>query len=293
MKYEAIRTYCSEFPVRKMCKVFGLTTNAYYNWLRREEGREQKKIEEKKLIKKVKEVFEENRKVYGYRKMQRALLKEGIELSVYKVKRIMNENGLYSVTIEKFRAPKKRNPDGRFYDNVVNQEFNPKDFNEVWAGDITYIRTKLGWVYLAAVMDLYNREVIGYSISKRIDTELAKRALANALSNTNGGGEQTIFHSDRGIQYSSKTFQKMLEENNLTGSMSRTGCPYDNACLESFFSVAKRECIMRKEDITIEEVKLDVFEYIELFYNRKRMHESLGYMTPIECRFNERSKKIA
>jgi putative transposase len=139
-------------------------------------------------------------------------------------------------------------------------------------------------VYLAIVLDLFNKEVIGYSISKEIDAELVKRALSNALVTTRGRGEGTIFHSDRGIQYSSKSFQEMLRRYGITGSMNRPGCPYDNACAESFFSTAKRECLYRKEYATINDVKLDLFDYIELFYNRKRMHRSLGYRSPVDFR---------
>ncbi|MDL2220445.1 IS3 family transposase [Eubacteriales bacterium OttesenSCG-928-N14] len=293
MKYEMIQTHSPEFSVRKMCKVLGLTTTAYYNWAKRSPSREKKQKEKEKLAKKVRKVFKANKEVYGYRKMQKALERKGIELSIYKVRRIMQENGMYSVSTEKFKPPRRKNPEGRFCENLVEQRFNPTAPNEVWAGDITYIRTKIGWVYLSAVMDLHNREIIGYAISKSIDTELVKRSLSNALTNRNGGGENTIFHSDRGIQYASKTYQKMLEENGIKGSMSRSSCPYDNACLESFFSSAKRECILRKEYNTLEEVKRDLFEYIELFYNRRRMHQSLGYMTPVEYRLAWMNNKVA
>ena len=293
MKYEAIRTNSPEFSVAKMCKVLGLTAGSYYNWLRRLDEKERKKFTERKLIEIVRKLFTENKKAYGYRKMQRVLRKEGITISEYKVRKIMRENGLYPQYLDKYKVPRRRNPGGRFFDNIVNQEFRPDAPNKVWAGDITYIKTVLGWVYLAAVMDLYNKEIIGYAISKSIDTELVRRALSNALVNTNGGGRGTIFHSDRGIQYSSKSFQHMLEEHGIIGSMSRSGCPYDNACLESFFSTAKRESLLRKEFVSLEEVKRELFEYIELFYNRKRMHQSLGYMTPIEYRLASQEKKVA
>jgi Transposase and inactivated derivatives len=293
MKYEAIRTYSPEFSVAKMCKVLGLTAGSYYNWLRRLEEKESKKYAERKLIEVVRKLFLDNKKAYGYRKMQRALRKEGIMLSEYRIRRIMRENGLYPQYLDKYKVPRRRNPGGRFFENIVNQEFRPSGPNKVWAGDITYIKTGLGWVYLAAVMDLYNKEIIGYAVSKSIDTELVRHALANALTRTNGGGEDTIFHSDRGIQYSSKSFQHMLEEHGIIGSMSRSGCPYDNACLESFFSTAKRESLLRKEFVSVEEVKRELFEYIELFYNRKRMHQSLDYMAPIEYRLTSPEKKIA
>ena len=132
--------------------------------------------------------------------------------------------------------------------------------------------------------DLYNREIKGYSVSKSIDSELVRRALGNALTRRRTATKGLMFHSDRGIQYSSKSYQRLLDENNIIGSMSRGGCPYDNACVESFFSTAKRECIYRKEYDTMEEVKRDLFDYIELFYNRKRMHRTLGYRSPVEYR---------
>ena len=156
----------------------------------------------------------------------------------------------------------------------------------------TYIKTTLGWVYLAVVIDLYNREIIGYATSKKINTELVKKALANAIAK-HGTGENLLFHSDRGIQYASKGFRKMLEDNNITGSMSRPGCPYDNACVESFFATLKKERIYRRNYDTLEQVRSDLFKYIELFYNRKRMHSVLGYMSPVEYRMKHSDKEAA
>ena len=286
MKYEAIRTHSQEFAVGKMCKALGLTKGAYRQWLRRVETREEKKSAEQEIINRLQKVFEENKRTYGYRRMWRAMNAAGVQLSEYKVRSLMRSNGLYPITTLKFKPTHNGKRTGQYLENKVNREFMPKDFNEIWVGDITYIKTVLGWVYLAIVMDLYNREIIGYAISKSIDTELAKRALANALARR-GGGKGTLFHSDRGIQYCSKGFQKMLEDYGLSGSMSRPGCPYDNACAESFFSTAKRECIYRKEYVTLEEVKADMFEYIEVFYNRKRMHKTLGYQSPIEFRLSK------
>jgi len=286
MKYEAIRGNSQEFSVRKMCKALDLTANAYYQWILRKEKQESKKEEYKTIVEKVREVFENSRHTYGYRRMQRALAKEGLKMTEYKVRKIMRESGLYPVTTVKYKPARKGKVTGNYFENVVNRNFNPTGFNEIWAGDITYIKTCLGWVYLAVVIDLYNKEVIGYSISKTINTELVKRALANALASSGGKGAR-LFHSDRGIQYSSRSYQEMLKKHGITGSMSRPGCPYDNACAESFFSTAKRECIYRKEYVTLEEVKKDLFLYIELFYNRKRMHKTLGYRSPIEFRLEK------
>ena len=162
--------------------------------------------------------------------------------------------------------------------------------NKVWAGDITYIQTNLGWVYLAVVLDLKNKEAIGYEIGKNIDSELSMSALGNAIA-LRGRHKGLIFHSDRGSQYSSKKYKAMLNENGITGSMSAPGCPYDNSCVESFFASLKKELIYRKKYATIEEVKADVFRYIELFYKKKTVFGisfgnpcSLGYMSPVEYR---------
>ena len=137
--------------------------------------------------------------------------------------------------------------------NRLKQNFRTQERNEVWVGDITYIKSEIGWIYLAVVIDLYNREIIGYEISKKIDTELVKRALANAIAR-NGLKEGLIFHSDRGCQYASKGYRQMLEENGILASMSRPGCPYDNSCAESFFATIKKERIYRRRYVTMKEV---------------------------------------
>ena len=284
MKYEAINRYCSRHSVRKMCKVLGLKEAAYYQWLRRTMKREEKRRRDAELAKQVRCVFDENRQVYGYRKMWEALLQKGLELSAYRVRKIMRENGMYSAVVKKFKPSKGGKADGRYLDNLLNQNFSVSGPNMVWAGDITYIKTKLGFLYLAVVIDLFNKEVIGYSIGRQIDAELVKAALTNAIARSGLKGGKTIFHSDRGSQYASKTFQKALCAACITGSMSKPSCPYDNACVESFFSCAKRECIYRKAYATLADVKADMFSYIELFYNRKRIHSSLGYMSPVDYR---------
>ena len=264
----------------------GLKESSYYQWRARYEKSLKKRKEERRLAVRIGEVFESNKRVYGYRKMQKALEKEAIFLSEYSVRKIMRANGYFPVVVTKYRPSRKGQTDGRFYENRVNQEFKARSLNCIWTGDITYIKTSLGFVYLAAVIDLYNREIVGYSISQTIDTELVKTALGNALARVGGASAGIVFHSDRGCQYSSKSYQAMLEKHGMIGSMSRPACPYDNACTESFFSSAKRECIYRKKYGSIEEVKSDMFEYIEMFYNRKRIHASLGYLSPVEYRLS-------
>ena len=205
-----------------------------------------------------------------------------ILLSEYRIRKIMGRYGTFPETRRKYRPAGSRQSSIHSPDQI-KQEFHADKPGKLLAGDITYIRTKLGWVYLASVIDLFNREVIGYSISQNMDGELVKRALGNAIGRK-GSLRGTIFHSDRGSKYGSGTFKRMLNQHGIIQSMSRGGCPYDNACSESFFATAKKECIYRKEYDTLEEIKQDLFEYIELFYNRKRLHSYLGYMSPVEYR---------
>ena len=292
MKCEAIYMHSSEFSVRKMCRVLELCESSYYQWLRGERKRRQRVKEEQELIVKVKEVFEENKCVYGCRKMRIALEKKGILLSEWKVRRIMRENGMYPVSMKKYKPGKKSKSDGKYYDNLLSQNFSCDHMNEKWVGDITYIKTCLGWVYLAVVMDLYNREIIGYAVSKHIDSELTKRALDNAVMKM-GKPQGVIFHTDRGSQYSSKAYQKELNKYGIKGSMSKAGYPYDNSAMESFFASMKKEYFSRREYATMEAVEDHVFYYIEMFYNRKRLHSTLGYMSPVAYRLKNAVKKAA
>jgi len=287
MKYEAMACLYAygEHSIAKMARALEVKDSAYHQWKRRQEKNELKRQAEKELIDKVREVFNDNKQVYGYRKMQDALADESIFLSEYKVRKIMKENGLFSVVGHKWRPAKSGKATGRYLDNMLNQNFKVAAPNMVWVGDITYIKTSIGWVYLAIVLDLCTKEIIGYSISRRISTELIKRALANALAICGRDPKvKIVFHSDRGTQYASKSFQKMCRLYNLTQSMSKPACPFDNACAEAFFSVAKREEIYRRRYRDIDDVRFYLFEYIELFYNRKRKHAGLGNRSPKEYR---------
>lgn len=269
-----------------MCNVLGVTERGYYQWQSQQEKRLLKRKQEAHIVEVIYNAFIENKKVFGSRRIKKYLEAEkNIKISEWKVRRIMRENGLYSCIQKKYKPYKvTKKKDLRYPDNLLNQEFKTEYENEVWVSDITYIKTKLGWVYLAVVMDLYNREIIGYSTSKNIDTELVLRATSNAIGKHPNRLEGTIFHSDRGSQYASKGLKRLLEFEGMTRSMSKAGCPFDNSCVESFFASLKKECIYRKEYKHIDEVKKDLFEYIELFYNRKRLHSFLGYKSPVNYR---------
>jgi len=191
------------------------------------------------LSSKSKKEFLESDKTYGYRMIRKELLKKEVYVREYRVRREMRENGFNPETTRKYRPIDNGKTKGRIFENIVRQNFETKGKNEIWVGDITYIKTCIGWVYLAVVKDLFNREVIGYATSKKIDTELVKQALSNAIARL-GTKNNMIFHSDQGCQYLRVGYQKMLENNGIRESMSRAGCPYDNSCAESFFATIKK-----------------------------------------------------
>ena len=283
-----------EHSVRKMARVLGVKDSAFYQWRRREEAAREKRVGEEALVEKVRRAFDESRQTYGYRKMTSSLADKGSVFSEYKVRQIMRSNGMYPASAVKYRPPRCGKATGRYLDNLFNQDFSTTRLDEKWAGDITYIKTRIGWVYLACIIDLHNKEVIGYDISTKADAELVCRALSYALVRRNiTDANDLTFHSDRGVQYVSKRFQKMLDDNSIKGSMSRAGCPYDNAPTENFFSWAKRECIYRKDYLDISEVKRDMFDYIEVFYNRVRIQTRLKNKSPLGFRESLKPTKAA
>lgn len=181
MKFESILEFSTQFDVKKMCEVLGVNRSSYYRWLKRQKLREERNLRERRDVELIEEVFLESDKIFGYRNITRELKAQGVEISEYRVRRLMKENGFYPELAVKFKPVRNGKRDGRYCENKVKQEFKTEKKNALWAGDITYIKTSVGWVYLAVVMDLFNREIIGYSLSKKIDTELVKSALGNAV----------------------------------------------------------------------------------------------------------------
>lgn len=279
MKYEFIETYRSEFAVIRMCNALKIKESGYFRW--RSRGKTARELEDERLVPIIRKIHEESKCIYGPSRIKAKLEELYWPCSLSRIRRLMKENGIYSITRYKHRPYPKENVETRYKNNVIDREFNPKKPNEVWCGDITYVKTSAGWVYLAAVIDLFNREVIGYSLSKRPNSELTMRAMANALVSRKPS-DRLVFHSDRGCQYSSKTYLDYLEEHNIESSMSRKGNPYDNACTESFFATLKKEWIYHRRYQDQKDLDDSLFEYIELFYNRKRLHSSLDNLTPKE-----------
>jgi len=264
-----------------MCKVLNVSRSSYYRWY--SGGLSKRKLENMQITIAIKEVFEESKKTYGSPRIREELKRRGFSISKPRVAKLMRLNDLRSKVRRKYKVTTNSKHLYVISDNHLNRNFKPTALNEVWVSDITYIKTDEDWLYLTTVIDLYDRQVIGWSLSKTLFTKetvtpawkmaISKRKIDNNL----------IFHSDRGIQYASKEFRNQINTNSLiTQSMSRKGNCWDNPVAESFFKTLKSELIYHQEYKTIEQAKLAVFEYIEIWYNRKRLHSSLGYKTPVE-----------
>jgi len=262
-----------------MCRVLEINRSSYY---KRKGYKQRKRYQENQtLLKMIKEIFEESKQRYGSPRITAELNNRGIKCNKKRIARLMAQSSIQAKIFMKYRTTTNSNHQREKSINLLNQEFIRKSSNEVWSGDITYIRTEQGWLYLAAVIDLYSRKVIGWQLDKSLGSDLVEKALQKALMNRkikNG----IIFHSDQGIQYASDSFRKLLKDYGFIQSMSRKGNCYDNAVTESFFHSLKTELIKREKYKTREQARISIFEYIEIFYNRKRLHSAIGYLSPVD-----------
>lgn len=220
--------------------------------------------------------------VYGSPRMYRELLARGFRCSENRVACIMRAHNIHARQGKRLRRPALKTSSAWIAPNVLAGRFHSERTNQVWLADITYIITKKGWLYLAAVMDLCSRRIIGWSMSSRITSQLSLDALRMALSRRDPKAKALLHHSDRGIHYACKAYQQLLRQKGIQASMSRKGVCYDNAVMESFFSTLKTECVFARTYRSHDEAQQDLFEYIEIFYNRKRRHSSLSYASPVE-----------
>jgi len=233
------------------------------------------------LLDQIWEVYNQSKQRYGSPRITAELRSKGMKLSKNRVARIMRKHGVKSKIKRRYKVTTNSKHKLPVAENLVEMKFNPEKANSLWSSDITYIRTREGWLYLAVVLDLWSRSVISWSAERFMDENLVIRTLDKALT-IRGKHEGLIFHSDRGSQYASLNVRKLLERNGIRQSMSSKGNCYDNAPVESFFSTLKREMVYRENFKTREEAKQSLFEYIEIFYNRKRKHSSLGYLSPLD-----------
>ena len=250
---------------------------AYYNWL----GRPAKVIsaEELHLHRRMKALFERSRNSLGSREMTKKLREEGFQIGRYKVRKLMDKLGLKVTQRVAYKITTKRKHSDLVADNLLNQNFNPVAPNEVWAGDVTYLKTGEGWMYLAIVMDLFSRRIVGWQIDKRMTTDLVSKALIKAY-NLRQPAKGLVFHSDRGSQYTSKRYRKLLVSYGLRASMGDVGACWDNAVVERFFGSLKYDWIFKVHQATRAFMKKDVAAYMR-YYNLERLHSSNGDLSPI------------
>ncbi len=279
MRYQAIREHDRRYPIRLMCRALAVSPAGYYAWRDRPESRRAR--QNRTLLSTIQVIHRESRETYGSPRIWDALVKQGHRIGEHRVARLMRQDGIRAKTVKKWRATTQSQHRFPVAANTLDRAFTVAAPNRVWAGDITYVWTAEGWLYLAVILDLYSRLVIGWAMGQRLIGELTEDALAMALANRQPRAG-LLHHSDRGSQYAATSYQRLLNEYGLTPSMSRKGNCWDNACVESFFGTLKRELVYHRHYATRDDARQDIFEYIEVFYNRKRRHSTLGYDAPAE-----------
>lgn len=265
--------------MKSMCRVLEVSRSGYYAWKRRPESLRSK--ENKLLAERVREVHARSRRTYGSPRIHRTLQSQGIWCGRNRVAHLMRSYGIVAQRQLRYKRSTATRSGRIFADNLLKRRFNVGVPNRVWAGDLTCFWTGSGWLHLAIVMDLYSRKIIGWAMNRRMTEELTINAVNMALMNRKPK-DGLIHHSDQGSQYSSQTFRTLLTQHGVQPSMSRLGNCYDNAVVESFFKTLKIELVKERRFKTREEARTMLFEYIEVFYNRKRLHSTLGYMSPAE-----------
>lgn len=262
-----------------MCQVLEVSRSGYYASIKRELSK--RKREDKSLVARIKAIFKHSDRTYGQRRIRQALASEGLRVGTNRISRLMKESALVVKTRRRFKVTTNSSHKRPVAPNLLNQQFWAEAPGRIWTGDITYIHTGQGWLYLAVVLDICTRKIVGWSMNKRMKDDLVVDALNNATHRTRPT-EGFIFHSDRGSQYCSKKFRAQVSAAGGRQSMSATGSCYDNAITESFFGTLKRELVHHYRYPTRSTAKSSIFSYIEGFYNRRRLHSSIGYMSPAE-----------
>ncbi len=285
MKYRFIKENQHRYEVEDMCEALGVRRSSYYRW--KQDKSSVRNMEDESIKKRIARIYEQARGRYGHRPVYHHLQDEGIACGRDRTLRLMNQMGLNCLQKKRFK-PLGTDSDHRFgySGNLLKEVGKPAGLNEVWVADTTYLLTDCGWQYLATVMDLFSRRVVGWSVSSSNDTALVCQALRAAVLHRRKLPEGIIHHSDRGSTYASKQYQKLLHCFAMKPSMSAKGNCYDNAAMESFYGRYKSSSVRGHVFADETELRANVFEYIEVFYNRFRKHSSLGYKTPVEFEEN-------
>lgn len=280
MKFAFIHSHQAQFPVEVLCDVLKVSRSGYYAWRHRPAS--PRAARRQQLAHEIRQVHRESRATYGSPRVHQALKARGVLCSENTVAKVMKAEGVRSKARRSFlvKTTDSRH-DHPVAGNVLNREFYPERPDEVWTADITYVPTAEGWLYLAVVLDLFSRRVVGWATADHLRAELTCDALRGALTRRRPRAG-LLHHSDRGVQYASQAYQDLLSRHGIASSMSRRGDCYDNAVTESFFSTVKRELTHHEAYRTREEACRSLFEYIEVFYNRQRLHSTLGYRSPVD-----------
>lgn len=282
MKYAAIKKHAHRYAVRMMCKLFLVSHSGYYRWKTRPPSFRSRRNSD--LLEKIKAIHSQSRQTYGSPRIHARLQRDGEQLSRKHVAGLMRENGIVIKLRKRFKATTNSKHKHPVAQNILDRVFDPEEIgakNRYFAGDITYIDTAEGWLYLAVVLDLFSRRVVGWAMSARIDGALVMDALEMAFRRC-APGPGVLYHSDRGVQYACDDAQTQLKAYGMTCSMSRKGNCWDNAVVESWNGTLKTELIHRQRWATREEARAAIYEYIEVWYNRQRLHSTLKYHSPEE-----------
>jgi putative transposase len=277
--FSFIEQHKDAWPVTVMCSTLGVSPAGFYAWLRRPRSEQQQRRDA--LLVEIRAVHAEVKKRYGSPRIYKELQARGVDCCVNTVAKVMHDNDIRSKTARKFRNTTDSNHSLPVADNLLDRQFDPAGPNEKWVGDITYIPTREGWLYLAVIEDLYSRRIVGWAMADHMESRLVVDAMEMAVARRLPG-EGLLAHTDRGSQYASDHYQRLLRKHGIECSMSRVAQCWDNAPMESFFASLKKELVHDEDYQTRAEARTSIVEYIEVFYNAKRRHSSLGYVSPTE-----------
>jgi len=278
VKFAFIQESLGDYPLRLCCRVLEVSRSGYYAWRKRPaSARDQRQAQ---LVEKIQQVHQSNRGVYGSPRVHQALVAQGQKVCPNTVAKLMKNHGIRAKIKKRFvPCTTDSQHDQPVAPNVLERDFAAAKADCKWAADITYVPTDEGWLYVAGVIDLCSRKIVGWAMADHLQTELAAQALRMALAQRRPGSN-LLHHSDRGVQYASEDYRHLLDQYGIQVSMSGKGDCWDNAVMESFWATLKGECVNRAHYSSREQAKQSIFEYIEVFYNRQRLHSALGYLSP-------------
>lgn len=276
MKFGFIERHQGQFSVRRMCQVLGVSSSGFYAWLKRTVSQRERSNE--LLLRRIRDIFERSRQRYGSPRIHAELWDAGWRVSRKRVASLMRQHGIRARRKQGYGGRRRSQPSDSAAANLLQQDFAAQRVNQKWLADIVQIRTGEGWLHLAVVLDTFSRRIVGWSMKRKADSQLAMAALKMALGQRRID-RNLVHHSDRGSQYTSKQYRQLLRDHRIQVSMSAAGNCYDNAMIESFFATLKTECSTIRF-ATVEEARQAVFDFIEIWYNRQRRHSGLGFLSP-------------